>query len=168
VSDIPYLGVMFRRVHEESNEVELLIMVTPELVEAIDADKVPPCGPGSRTTSPNDWELYMRGYMEVPNCCPTGPIPPRGLPGGPAPGMIFGNPESVLAPVPSPPLPKAPVAQPLDTSASGTTWPVPGRSAGLSKSYNPPSPNSRKATSASTASGGLPGFMGPIGYDAAP
>ena len=29
-----------------TNEVELLIMVTPELVEAMDASEVPPCGPG--------------------------------------------------------------------------------------------------------------------------
>ena len=55
-----------------TNEVELLIMVTPELVDAMDANEVPQCGPGMATTSPTDWELYMKGHLEVPNCCPNG------------------------------------------------------------------------------------------------
>jgi len=66
IGDVPYLGVPFRRVNYTANEVELLIMVTPELVEAMDADEVPPCGPGMQTTSPSDWELFMKGYLEVP------------------------------------------------------------------------------------------------------
>ena len=53
------------------NEIELLILVTPELVEPMDASEVPPCGPGMQTTSPSDWELFMKGHLEVPNCCPT-------------------------------------------------------------------------------------------------
>ena len=72
ISEVPYLGAAFRNVHEQVNEVELLIMVTPELVEAMDANEVPPCGPGMQTTSPSDWELFMKGHLEVPNCCPTG------------------------------------------------------------------------------------------------
>ncbi len=68
LSELPYVGVAFRRVEERVNEIELLILVTPELVEAVDADQVPPGGPGTDTCSPNDWELYMRGYLEVP-CC---------------------------------------------------------------------------------------------------
>ena len=68
---MPYLGAAFRKVHETTNEVELLILVTPELVEAMDANEVPPCGPGMQTTSPSDWELFMKGHLEVPKCCPT-------------------------------------------------------------------------------------------------
>lgn len=83
VSEVPYLGMLFRRVEEQNNEVELLIMVTPELVEAMDAHEVPPCGPGMRTTSPSDWELYFQGHLEVPNCCP--PCPETGYQGGPLP-----------------------------------------------------------------------------------
>ena len=33
ISEVPYLGAAFRRVNEQVNEIELLIMVTPELVE---------------------------------------------------------------------------------------------------------------------------------------
>ena len=56
---------------EQVNEIELLILVTPDLVEGMDACEVPPCGPGMQTTSPSDWELFMKGHLEVPKCCPT-------------------------------------------------------------------------------------------------
>lgn len=69
IADIPWFGAPFRRVEETTNEVELLIMVTPEFIEACDPEELPPCGPGESTTSPNDVELYFRGYMEVPKCC---------------------------------------------------------------------------------------------------
>ena len=74
LSDIPYLGAPFRRVSETSNEVELLIMVTPEIVEPMEAHEVPPIGPGMNSVSPSDWQLYMRGHIEVPN----GQMPPAG------------------------------------------------------------------------------------------
>ena len=70
----PLLGAPFRNVNEQINEVETLIMVTPELVEALDANQVPPCGPGMETTSPSDWELFFKGHLEVPVCCPTGVV----------------------------------------------------------------------------------------------
>ena len=72
LADLPYFGVPFRRVEEVANEVELLILVTPEFVEAADPEELPPCGPGESTTTPNDVELYFRGYMEVPKCCEDG------------------------------------------------------------------------------------------------
>ena len=70
ISEVPYLGVLFRKTEETANEIELLITVTPELVEPMNAHEVPPCGPGMQTTSPNDWELFLKGHIEVPNCCP--------------------------------------------------------------------------------------------------
>ena len=72
ISEVPYLGAPFRTVKETVNEVELLILVTPELVDAMDASQVPPCGPGLNTTSPSDCELFLKGHMEVPKCCPHG------------------------------------------------------------------------------------------------
>lgn len=68
IADLPYIGLPFRRVQENVEEVELLILVTPELVEAMDPDEVPPCGPGFESTSPNNCELYFRGHLEVPIC----------------------------------------------------------------------------------------------------
>jgi pilus assembly protein CpaC len=72
VSELPWIGTFFRQVHEETNEIELLILVTPELVEAMDPRDVPPCGPGLSTTSPNDVQLFLRGHIEVPKCCANG------------------------------------------------------------------------------------------------
>ncbi len=65
--ELPYIGVMFRRVREERNDIELLITVTPELVDAMDPHEVPPGGPGLNSMSPNDHELYLDGHIEVPN-----------------------------------------------------------------------------------------------------
>ncbi len=65
--EIPYIGVLFRRVREERNDIELLITVTPEFVEAMDPLEAPRGGPGLNSMSPNDCELYLKGHMEVPN-----------------------------------------------------------------------------------------------------
>jgi pilus assembly protein CpaC len=66
LSDLPWFGAAFRHVRQQSNEIELLVLVTPEFIDALDPQDVPPCGPGELTTEPSDVELYIRGYMEVP------------------------------------------------------------------------------------------------------
>ena len=81
LADIPYLGVPFRRVRENSEEVELLILVTPELVEALEPNEVPPYGPGQDTTAPTDHELYLKGYIEVPRLDQAADCPPGELQG---------------------------------------------------------------------------------------
>ncbi len=67
ISDLPYLGVPFRRVEDRNNEIELLIMVTPELVDALDPHEVPPIGPGMSSDMPSNWDLFFRGHTEVPS-----------------------------------------------------------------------------------------------------
>ncbi len=69
LGDLPWVGRAFSSVEEKTNEVELLIVVTPELIGPMDAHQVPQCGPGEMTVSPNDHELYDYGHLEVPNCC---------------------------------------------------------------------------------------------------
>ncbi len=69
LSDVPVLGVPFRRVQEEVNEIELLILVTPEFVDALEPHEVQPCYPGAGTMSPDNCELYFGGHIEVPNRC---------------------------------------------------------------------------------------------------
>jgi len=82
LSDVPILGVPFRKVEEEVNEIELLILVTPEFVDAMDPHQVPRCYPGSGTMSPDNCELYWGGHVEVPNrcngCSPCGCVPTHG------------------------------------------------------------------------------------------
>lgn len=70
LGDIPFLGNAFRHVREDMNEIELLIVVRPELVDPLNPDEVPCVGPGQSTQSPHDVDLYFRGHLEVPNCCP--------------------------------------------------------------------------------------------------
>jgi pilus assembly protein CpaC len=150
VSDLPYLGVAFRHVKEERNEVELLILVTPELIEPLDADEVPPCGPGMQTTSPSDVELYLKGHLEVPKCppdaacgkrCGSGPSGDNSC--GPPPDGMIGPEEQVPAPQPS--------------SADATRKPH--------SRYSPSKPNSAASSMPSGSADSPPGFIGPVGYD---
>lgn len=145
VSEVPYLGALFRRVHHERNEVELLILVTPELVDAMDAHEVPPCGPGMRTTSPDDWDLYLKGHLEVPNCCPPGCDPGQGPDGPMVPqeGMII---EEQTA--------SGPMRQ---VSAVGASMPR--------NRYTSSNRSSRPADSRSAGENAEPSFIGPMGYD---
>jgi pilus assembly protein CpaC len=77
LADIPYLGALFRKNTEVQNEVELLILVTPNFASPMDPHEVPVGGPGYNSGSPLDKELFMKGYIETPNACgPQGDCPP--------------------------------------------------------------------------------------------
>jgi len=65
----PVVGGAFRRVTEARNEIEMIVMVTPELVEGMNSEQVPPCGPGRFSTSPSDRDLFAKGHVEVPDYC---------------------------------------------------------------------------------------------------
>ena len=110
-SDLPGVGAAFRRVQQSKNEIELLIVVTPELVDAVDLHELPPCGPGQSTTDPDDKDLYWRGYLEVPTCCgPNGTCLSCNPGAGIQSGVQFDAPHAVekvppLAPAPSLPDP---------------------------------------------------------------
>ncbi|PAY21215.1 histidine kinase [Rhodopirellula sp. SM50] len=67
LGELPVIGTFFRSVREQRNDIELLITVTPELVDAMDPYQVPRGGPGLNSMSPNDRDLYMNGHIEVPN-----------------------------------------------------------------------------------------------------
>ncbi len=66
ISDLPVIGVPFRKTRDEINEIELLIIVTPEFVDAIDPSEVACGGPGYGTTSPTNSQLHCAGHVEVP------------------------------------------------------------------------------------------------------
>lgn len=66
LADIPWLGAAFRTVQETSNEIELLILVRPELVDALDPHEVPDLRPGLCSSSPCDRDLYWGGQIEAP------------------------------------------------------------------------------------------------------
>ena len=72
--DSPLVGPWFRNVTEETNETELVFLITPRFISEVEAHRLPQYGPGELTTRPSDYELYVNGYTEVPRCsddCPT-------------------------------------------------------------------------------------------------
>jgi pilus assembly protein CpaC len=160
VSEVPYLGALFRRVHESVNEVELLILVTPELVDAMDAHEVPTCGPGMRTTNPDDCELFLKGHLEVPNCCPPGCN--HLMPGQGAEGMTMPQGGMILeehGPVEM--TPQAKIGRP----AAGQEYVAPqGRATGRNRYTSSKRPE-QPADSHPAAKKTETGFIGAIGYD---
>jgi pilus assembly protein CpaC len=110
-------------VDERYNEVELLILVTPEFVSALDPHEVPPCGPGQLTTSPNDVDLYWRGYLEVPRCCTDGSC--ANCQGGAMPGGQEVMPGGAV------PEPEIPGSVPVEPVSHGRALPLPRPAAGL-------------------------------------
>jgi pilus assembly protein CpaC len=166
VSEMPYVGALFRRMEDKYNEIELLILVTPELVDPLNPPEVPPCGPGMDTTSPNDCELYFKGHIEVPRCCPScngdgcaecagsGKVATgtTGKNGKPMPGMIL-TPQSAKA---NPSSSSAPPSQPVPQTATYPKRP-PVQGANGPQVVNP--------AGGAAASKPLPGFKGRVGYE---
>ncbi len=146
LGELPWVGGAFRKVSETTNEIELLILVTPEFVDAMDKHEVPPCLPGTNTTSPSDVELYGRGYVEVPKCnCPPGSESSMQIQ-----GAVEGSPPASINPAhgtitPGLQAPEGPVsaAPPMDLAPPVQTAPTFDPS-----SLAPPNINSPAATSA--------------------
>lgn len=63
--DLPWVGAAFRRTRQTFNEIELLILVTPQFVEAADEGEIVG-GPGLNSRLPTDYELHVLGHVEVP------------------------------------------------------------------------------------------------------
>ena len=127
LADMPYVGSIFRKTHEQINEVELLVLVTPELADPMDPCDVPPCQPGMCSASPDDCGLYWKGYSEVPSCgpCGAGGCGPNGCgmgygPGGPGPMM---GPSGEQVPTPAPTM--RPMPLPGNGPASNSPKSVP-------------------------------------------
>ena len=186
LKELPYVGALFRRQNEQINEVELLILVTPELIEGADPHEMPKCLPGTQTTSPTDWQFYVRGHMEVPKICPPGheasQMPhisdvPTSAP------KLEQRQEPVQTPPPAPPEARSNRrASPPPTTAKGASNPQANvlRIVPLAPVERTPptagTPLSQRATSSLpvtyvanrpqvSAGSGLPGFVGPTGYE---
>jgi pilus assembly protein CpaC len=66
VGDIPFLNWFFSSKSYNETETELLILVTPHLVDAMACDQLPRYLPGQETRSPDDFELFLEGLLELP------------------------------------------------------------------------------------------------------
>jgi pilus assembly protein CpaC len=157
--DVPWVGAAFRRNSEKVNEVELVILVTPEFAEAMDATEVPPCGPGQSTTSPTDVELFFRGYREVPKDCKDGNC----LPGHP--GYAGQGKEVPLVP-PTAAGARRTIGDPPGSTRAGTrAMPASTNSHSLSRPQNRTSSSAGTTTNRTSSDGLQPALIGPLGYD---
>jgi pilus assembly protein CpaC len=164
LSDLPWAGSLFRRVREDVNEIELLVIVRPELVAPLDPQQVPMQGPGERTTSPSDIDLFARGYLEVPKCCPDARCEsPQGY--ATAPVGVDGQPLSGHV------LPGPTMNQPAYTTPIGSGYQETGE--GVFQGADPafiPAPQeyplTPPTTSAPTAPGSAPSYGAPMAVPA--
>jgi pilus assembly protein CpaC len=63
LGDLPILGPFFSNTTSSRVEKELIVLITPYLVEPMNPDQVPPI-PGDEVKAPNDLELYFLGRIE--------------------------------------------------------------------------------------------------------
>lgn len=76
LGDLPFVGFFFSTKAYDENEEELVVLVTPHLVDPMDCKQLPAYLPGQETRSPDDFELFLEGILEAPrgprNVCPGG------------------------------------------------------------------------------------------------
>ena len=63
LGDMPILGPFFSNTSNERIEKELVILVTPYIVEPMEEGQIPP-QPGSEVGEPTDWEFYFLNRIE--------------------------------------------------------------------------------------------------------
>lgn len=142
IGEIPYVGPLFSNNRAEERETELIILVTPRLVDALDCNQVPKRVPGRETRSIDDYEFFLEGLLEAPRgqrqvwngrcynaawkCDPLGAFPCKGnVCGGNNGGCNTPTclPSTTPAPVTpaitpaTPMIPATPVAQPTAAPA---------------------------------------------------
>ena len=66
LGDLPFLGAAFSAKSFDETETELLITVTPYLIDGQSCDQAPKVFPGQETRSPDDFELFLEGILEAP------------------------------------------------------------------------------------------------------
>jgi pilus assembly protein CpaC len=66
IGDLPFVGAAFSTVRYDEREQELVVLVTPRLVDALDCNQVPRRLPGRETRTPDDYELFLEGLIEAP------------------------------------------------------------------------------------------------------
>jgi pilus assembly protein CpaC len=64
--DLPFIGAAFRTVNMTESEEELLILVTPRLIDPLACNQLPKHLPGRETRTTDDFELFLEGIMEAP------------------------------------------------------------------------------------------------------
>lgn len=193
LGDIPWFGIPFRRMEETINEIELLIVVTPEYIDSMDACEVPGSVPGTSSCAPSDYDFYFNGHLEMSQCdpkqgrpCPygnqCGPVcePPAGAVVDAAgmetiQGPMIESPSSspevvppgVRTPIKLPPAVEGSVSPP---TAMGPRPYNPNRRPTYVRNRVPVSSKPANTSIPRTSDSPEPdlGLIGPIGYDVQP
>lgn len=76
LGDLPVIGALFRSVDYRQDESELVVLVTPELVDPISSDQVTYV-PGAHYVAPNDFELFLMGQLDGKSAVDTPELSPR-------------------------------------------------------------------------------------------
>jgi pilus assembly protein CpaC len=66
LGDIPYLGALFSVNTQTETETELIVLVTPRLIDPADCGQMPKALPGAETRRPDDFEFYLESVLEAP------------------------------------------------------------------------------------------------------
>ncbi len=66
LGDLKYFGALFRSTQYQDSEQEVLIIVTPWLVDAESCNQRPKMLPGEETRRPDNFELFLEGIIEAP------------------------------------------------------------------------------------------------------
>ncbi|MBV9122561.1 MAG: hypothetical protein JO112_04320, partial [Planctomycetes bacterium] len=193
LGDLPFLGVFFSSKTYNDSETELLVVVTPHVVDPMSCAQAPKIFPGQETRNPDDFELFLEGILEAPrgqrevfpnhryeaaylNGPTAGAFPCYG--GGGVSPAVEGPPA--LEPAVPPPAPNnglhgeahpAPAEMPPAQAHAGPTLlAAPKHTATLLPSANwsqvNPPPSGTGTTGAGTSQGSRPGAdLGPSGFD---
>ncbi|MFO0876064.1 MAG: hypothetical protein U0840_01725 [Gemmataceae bacterium] len=66
IGQVPFLGALFSNKSMEEREVELVVLVTPHLVDPQSSSQVGKVLPGQESRTPDDFELFLEGILEAP------------------------------------------------------------------------------------------------------
>jgi pilus assembly protein CpaC len=66
LGDLPFIGAGFSNLRYEERESELVVLVTPRLVNPMDCSQTPRRLPGRETRSPDDYEFFLENILEAP------------------------------------------------------------------------------------------------------
>ncbi|MCO5398536.1 type II and III secretion system protein family protein [Ralstonia soli] len=115
--EVPVLGALFRSTQFQHDMTELVIVITPRLVQPMQAASYPL--PTDSFSSPNDLDLYMTGNMEGRGAKKRDAKPaPGAAPQAPAPSTPSAPSSQAPAPAPAAPAPVAPAAPAPRTQVS--------------------------------------------------
>jgi pilus assembly protein CpaC len=87
IGDLPFLGACFSQKNYDEREEELVILITPRVIDPMACSQLPPRLPTKLTRTPDDFELFLEQLLELPRgqrqICPDGKCYQAGYKNGP-------------------------------------------------------------------------------------